>query len=280
MLEIIYRYDPSLPPVRRLPTDAAEAMRWLVDGNAQFVSLATLAEGRHVVPIDLADFGLAAPGQVVDQHPFAVVVGCSDARVPTELVFNRRCDELFVVRVAGNVLGPEQLGSVDYAIGHMGESLKLIVVLGHSQCGAVTTAVDMFITPVEYLELSSSHQIRSIVNAVFPAVRGAARALALRWGEDAVSRPGYRAALIEAAVVVNAALMASILRENFVAAGADLRALFGVYDLASRRVHAPSAAAGDAGDGVLVEAPIGRDEFRALATRVVEGATVRALLGV
>ncbi|MBK7976525.1 MAG: hypothetical protein IPK07_25730 [Deltaproteobacteria bacterium] len=254
-------------------------MRWLVDGNAEFVALATLAEGRHVVPIDLADLGLAAPGQVVDQHPFAVVVGCSDARVPTELVFNRRCDELFVVRVAGNVLGPEQLGSVDYAIGHLGDSLKLIVVLGHSQCGAVTAAVDMFITPVEYLELSSSHQIRSIVNALFPAVRGAARSLAVRWGEDVTSRPAYRAALIETAVAINAALMASILRENFAVAGADLRAVFGVYDLASRRVHVPSAAA--AGEpAVLLEAPTGQEEFRAMALRIVESDVVRTLLGV
>ena len=63
-----------------------------------------------------------------------------------------------MVRVAGNILGQEQSGSIDYAVGHLGSSLKVIVVLGHSQCGAVTAAVDAFLHPVEYLELASSHQ--------------------------------------------------------------------------------------------------------------------------
>ena len=172
MFDIIYRYDPSQANRRRNPEDAAEALRSLEEGNRLFASLTTGGEGGcRIVPIDLEDMGIGAKGEILRQQPFAVVLGCADARVPTELIFERSCNELYVVRVAGNILGQEQSGSIDYAVGHLGSSLKVIVVLGHSQCGAVTAAVDAFLHPVEYLELASSHQIRSIVNTIFPAVR-------------------------------------------------------------------------------------------------------------
>src|SRR5262249_10138853 len=147
-----------------------------------------------------ADIGIAAERGGPKQRPFAVVLGCSDARVPIELIFDRACNELFVVRVAGNVLGQEQLGSIDYAVDNLGQNLKLLVALGHSGCGAVTAAVDAFLRPTEYLGLLSSHHVRAIVNSLFPAVRGAAQALTVQWGEDVVKKPGYRAALIESGV--------------------------------------------------------------------------------
>ena len=129
------------------------------------------------MPVDLEDVGIVAPGDILKQQPFAAVLGCADARVPTEAIFDRTRNELFVVRVARNILGQEQLRSIDYAVEHLGSNLKAMVVLGHSQCGAVTTAVDSFLQPVEYLGLASSHQILSIVNAIFPAMRGAALSL-------------------------------------------------------------------------------------------------------
>src|SRR5262245_52113317 len=232
MFEIIYRYDPSRHIGRQSPADAAEARRRLEEGNQTFVSLATGSpDGSRVVYFDLADLGVAAESGGPRQQPFAVVIGCSDARVPTELIFDRACNELFVVRVAGNILGQEQLGSIDYAVEHLGENLKLLVALGHSGCGAVKAAVNAFLQPAEYLGLLSSHHIRAIVNSPFPAVRGAATSLAVTWGDDVVNRPGYRNALTECAVILNAALTASILREEFGDPARGLRVVFGVYDL-------------------------------------------------
>jgi carbonic anhydrase len=280
MLEICYRYDPDHPSERRAPGDADEARRRLEDGNRAFASLAVGgADARRVVPIDLEDIGIGVQGGVLSQQPFAVVLGCADARVPTELIFGGTCNELFVVRVAGNILGQEQLGSIDYAVEHLGTDLKLIVVLGHSQCGAVTAAVDAFLTPVQYLGLSSSHQIRSIVNTLFPAVRGAALALSTRWGEEVSARPAYRAALIECSVVLNAAVMASILKETFGAANAQRRVVFGVYDLASRRVHVPgSPGEADRATVCLADAVEAGDHFRQFAFHVAGSAQIRQML--
>jgi carbonic anhydrase len=281
MFEIIYRCDPSRPLERQPPADAAEARRRLEEGNRAFVNLATGGpDGSRVVPFDLADIGVSNEGGGPKQEPFAVVLGCSDARAPVELIFDRACNELFVVRVAGNVLGQEQLGSIDYAVDHLGENLKLLVVLGHSRCGAVTAAADAYLRPVEYLGLLSNHHVRSIVNDLFPAVRGAAKALGTLWGEDVVNMPGYREALIECAVVLNAALMASILRAEFDDPARDLRVVFGVYDLASRRVHVPLAASSPDAGVRLVEAPANRDDFRPLAAQVAGSAHVCRLLGV
>jgi carbonic anhydrase len=278
MFELIYRYDPARPAARQPPADAAEARRRLEEGNAAFASLgAPGANASRVVYLDPQDLGVAAEGGAPTQRPFAVVLGCSDARVPTELIFDRACNELFVVRVAGNVLGQEQLGSIDYAVENLGPGLKLLVVLGHSGCGAVTAAVDAFLRPTDYLALLSSHHIRPIVNSLFPAVRGASAALATAWGEGVTRRPGYRAALIECAVTINAALKAAILRSAFADPAQDRRFVFGVYDLATRRVNVPLAE----GDAVsrLVEAPGGRDEFRRFAGAAAAAPVVDRLLG-
>ncbi len=278
MFEITYRYDSDRPARRQPPADAQDACSRLVTGNQVFSSLATDSSPRSIViPIDLEDIGLAAPGGNLKQKPFAVVLGCSDARVPIELIFDRSCNELFVIRVAGNVLGPDQLGSIDYAVGHLGQDLKVVVVLGHSQCGAVTAAVDAFITPVEYLGLASSHHVRVIVNTLFPAVRGAAKALSVMYGDPVVDHPCYRTVLIECSVALNAALMATILQTEFGDTDQDRRFVFGVYDLESRRVHVPTAEIEPVIE--LIEAPQGHDEFRELARRVVGSAGVRKLLG-
>ncbi|MFO0809981.1 MAG: carbonic anhydrase [Gemmataceae bacterium] len=281
MFELIYRYDPDRPSTRAAPVDAAEARDQLEEGNRTFARLGTAPHGTHVVEFDLEDIGVTAEGKAPKQQPFAVVLGCADARVPIELIFDRACNELFVVRVAGNILGPRQIGSVEYAVEHLGANLKLLVVLGHSHCGAVTAAVDAFLKPGDYLDLLGSHHIRSIVNDLFPSVRGAAAALTGRWGDDVVKRPGYRAALIEAAVVVNAALVAATLYEEFVRPNHDLRVVFGVFDLATRRVQVPLATKDGHAAGVrLLDAPTDREDFRALALALADGQLVRQLLGV
>jgi carbonic anhydrase len=280
MFDIIYRYDPDHRRERQLPGDAGEACRRLEEGNESFATLGTgqIATPR-IVRMDVEDIGMAGPAGVPVQQPFAVVLGCSDARVPTEMIFDCACNELFVIRVAGNIISQEQLGSIDYAVEHLGRNLKLIVVLGHSQCGAVTAAVDAFLEPAEYLGLSTSHHLRSIVNILFPAVRGAVRSLQVRWGDEVAKLPGYRAALIECSVLINAALMASILRSEFDDPATDRRIVFGVYDLASRHVHVSLKPEDESTPAIrLLEAPMGRAEFREFAFQVANSSFLTQLL--
>jgi carbonic anhydrase len=174
------------------------------------------------------------------QRPFAAVLGCSDARVPIELIFNEGPNDLFVVRVAGNGLGIEVLGSLRYAVDHLGGTLKLIVVLGHSGCGAVTTAVNVFLNPGDYLNIAAKHSIRNILDRLLLVVQASASKLIAVFGPDVVHKPGYREALIEASVVTNAALAAYSIQKEFVISGmTELQAAYGVYLLETREVWAP-----------------------------------------
>jgi len=111
---------------------ADEALKLLKDGNCRFM------EGRAIHPRqDAARRGLTF-GQ--GQHPLATVLSCADSRVPVEIIFDQGIGDLFVVRVAGNVAATDELGSMEYAVDHLG--VPLVVVLGHSQCGAVAAVVE------------------------------------------------------------------------------------------------------------------------------------------
>ena len=150
VIEITYRYGATGDALRPRPADALAARDRLNDGSRAIAQLIErLAEGdgtaRRVIPVDPRDLGIAAgEGSAPAQRPYAAVLGCADARVPIELIFNEGPNDLFVVRVAGNGLGSEVLGSLEYAVDHLGGNLKLVVVLGHSGCGAVSAAVDAF----------------------------------------------------------------------------------------------------------------------------------------
>ncbi|TGE36128.1 carbonic anhydrase [Desulfosporosinus fructosivorans] len=108
-----------------------EAKQLLIDGNERFTSGKPLSK----------DLSSTRRGDLMKngQHPFAVIVSCSDSRVPPELLFDQALGDLFVVRVAGNVITPVELGSIEYAVEHL--KTPLVVVLGHEECGAVTAAV-------------------------------------------------------------------------------------------------------------------------------------------
>ena len=196
---------------------------------------------RRVVPIDPRDLGLLPTGAgSLQQRPFAAVLGCADARVPIELIFSEGPNDLFVVRVAGNTLGDDVRGSLNYAIEHLGESLKLIVVLGHSACGAVTAAADVFLDPAGYLALAAKHSIRSMVDRLLVVVGASAKKMAAAFGPDISRHPNYREALIEVAVVSNAALSAHALqREIGTYDASGVRTAYGVYLLTERTVWAP-----------------------------------------
>jgi carbonic anhydrase len=245
-VEIAYRYDGAEASLRERPVDADAARLRLNGGNRAFAELFTrLEEGtgttRRIVPIDPRDLGLLPTGaESLQQRPFAAILGCADARVPIELIFNEGPNDLFVVRVAGNTLGDDVRGSLNYALDHLGESLRLIVVLGHSACGAVTAAADVFLDPAGYLALASKHSIRSMVDRLLVIVEASARKMAEVFGADISRHARYREALIEVAVVSNAALSAhSLQREIEKHAAHDVRTAYGVYLLAERTVWAP-----------------------------------------
>ena len=174
----MYRFDPDRPARRRAPRSPAEAQAKLVKGNRSFAHLLDSPGRARVIPLDPSDVGHGVlPGVAPVQRPFAAVLGCSDARVPIETIFQQRSNDLFVVRVAGNGVGSGCLGSLRYAADHFPGSLKLVVVLGHSQCGAVTSAVDVFLRPARYLPLAANYPLRSIVDSILVAVRSASLAL-------------------------------------------------------------------------------------------------------
>ena len=120
------------------------------------------------------------------QEPFAIVLGCSDSRVPAEIVFDQGLGDLFVIRVAGNIVASSQVGSVEFAAERFGT--PLVVVLGHSQCGAVLATLEELTRPRE----AQSRNLRSIVDRVRPSVE-ALLATELRNDPDALVRQAVRA---------------------------------------------------------------------------------------
>ena len=137
-----------------IPAD--EALERLREGNLRFV-----AEGRSEDGVATRDRRRAL---LDGQNPFAVILGCSDSRVPVELVFDQNLGDLFVIRVAGNIVAPSQVGSVEFAAEQFGT--RLVVVMGHSSCGAVKATVEA----VRSTEQMGSPNLRSIVDRIRPAV--------------------------------------------------------------------------------------------------------------
>jgi len=135
---------------------AVEALARLRDGNQRFVANQTRAPA-------LSDHARRA-ALVAGQEPFAIVLGCSDSRVPAELVFDQGFGDLFVIRVAGNIVAPSQVGSVEFAAARF--DTRLVVVMGHSQCGAVIATLEELLGHAD----NQSRNLRSIVDRVRPSV--------------------------------------------------------------------------------------------------------------
>ena len=135
---------------------ASEALRRLRDGNRRFVANRTAGSA-------LPDPERRA-ALVSGQEPFAIVLGCSDSRVPAELVFDQGFGDLFVIRVAGNIVAPSQVGSVEFAASRY--HTRLVVVMGHSQCGAIIATLEELTGQPS----SESQNLRSIVDRVRPSV--------------------------------------------------------------------------------------------------------------
>ncbi len=158
---------------------ALEALQRLREGNRRFVSDVRAGE----VSLTGQRRRTVLPG---DQKPFAIILGCSDSRVPAEIVFDQGLGDLFVIRVAGNIVAPSQVGSVEFAAETFGT--RLVVVLGHSQCGAIVATLDALRQGAG----GGSPNLRSIVDRVRPAVE-TLMATELRHDGDALVRQAVRA---------------------------------------------------------------------------------------
>jgi carbonic anhydrase len=157
---------------------ANEALDRLRKGNERFVS--------GVRSLDSLLSQAHRPDLAQGQNPFAVVVGCSDSRVPVEIVFDQGLGDLFVIRVAGNIVAPSQIGSVEFAADRFGT--RLVIVLGHTGCGAIQAALEQLQESTQ----SRSRNLQSIVNRIRPAVESLLDA-GIRHEPEALTRKAVRA---------------------------------------------------------------------------------------
>jgi len=182
-----------------------QALKNLMDGNQRFVQ-------QQMTGVKLCAVGerqkLAA-----SQAPYAIILSCSDSRVPPELIFDEGLGEIFVVRVAGNVLDPIVLGSIEYAAEHLGT--PLIMVLGHERCGAVTATVDMH---------GEGHgNIGAIVKAVAPALKTAPKNDNKAMYVEGVISENVK--LVKADLPVKSPVLAELIKSG------KLKVVTGKYDL-------------------------------------------------
>jgi carbonic anhydrase len=281
-VDIIYRYEARDTSARPLPADSNAALLRLNDGNSDFAALLDHVNDesgiQRIIPVDPRDLGFGSEvAGTPKQRPFAAVLGCSDARVPIELIFHEGPNDLFVIRVAGNGLGLEVLGSLKYAVDHLGGTLKLIVVLGHSGCGALTTAVDVFLNTREYLTIAAKHSIRNILDRSLIVVQASANKLLSAFGPGVTRNPGYRQALIEASIVTNVALSAYSIQQEFIGHDLpELQAAYGVYVLDTREVWAPRP--GNINGAGLAAAPRDLAEFAHFGDAVVQSERISSYI--
>jgi len=145
---------------------ASEALQRLRDGNQRY--------HQNVRSVD-SMLSHSRRGDMTSQSPFAIVLGCSDSRAPAEIVFDQGLGDLFVIRVAGNIVAPSQIGSVEFAAERFGT--RLVVVMGHTGCGAIDATLEAVSNeqkapPPGQARARSSRNMMSIVNRVRPGIEG------------------------------------------------------------------------------------------------------------
>lgn len=200
---------------------ADAALKRLVEGNQRFVNEILDCEEaiHHHFPKRL----------IGEQKPFAILLGCSDSRVPAEIVFDQGLGDLFVIRVAGNIVAPSLIGSVEFAAAQFGS--PLVVVMGHTSCGAVQATLD----EIEHSERPTSPNLRSIVDRIRPAVESVVKMA----NAGGVADPAFiqkKAVRANIRASVEKLRSSSEILETLVADGA-LRIVGAEYDLETGKVE-------------------------------------------
>ncbi len=283
-MDIIYRYDPFQAVDFQACDHADDAMKALETGNRRYQQIVrqvyqeVMGENTAhevIIPSNPLSLGFSlVPGQAPLQNPFAIVLGCADARAPVETIFDHSLNQLFTIRVAGNVLGTECLGSIEYAVRHIAGDLRLMVVLGHSGCGAVGAAVELYLNPSAYIDVVKTHSLRTIVDRISMVVRGADQTLHELCGPDTSRQPGYKTALWEMSVFLNAALTAhDLIRELELDKGDRIKVVFGVYDLTSHLVQGMPDS-----ESAFELAPRTKEEFAAISRELARSVRDRGIL--
>ena len=197
---------------------AQEALERLREGNHRFVM--------DVRRCDTLTGQTRRRELAAGQEPFAIILGCSDSRVPAEIVFDQGLGDLFVIRVAGNIVAPSQVGSVEFAAERFGT--RLVVVLGHTECGAILATLEELGRPSE----GQSRNLRSIVDRIRPSVEAL---LATEFGAhaDALVRKAVRANIRVSAAHLrhgSEVLEQSIQKDGLLVVGAEYSLETGVVD--------------------------------------------------
>ncbi|MBS9777377.1 MAG: carbonic anhydrase [Gammaproteobacteria bacterium] len=195
-------------------TVGIEALKRLKEGNKRFVS----GDIQHKTLDEMAKIKMSG-----EQSPFAIILGCSDARVPAEMIFDQGIGDLFVIRVAGNIIAPSLVGSIEYAVKQFGTGL--VVVLGHSQCGAVTACVEDILDKNPEAK-NQSPNLYSIVERIRPAVHTLAET-PLKDDKEALVQHAVRANV--RASVANLRY-SSVILEKFISHG-ELQVVGAEFDL-------------------------------------------------
>jgi carbonic anhydrase len=196
---------------------AKQALARLREGNGRFAN--------NLLSVDSLLSYTRRAELSAGQQPFAIILGCSDSRVPAEIVFDQGIGDLFVIRVAGNVVAPSQVGSVEFAASRFGT--RLVVVLGHSRCGAILATLEA----LEGTAGRGSRSLRSIVNLIRPSLEDLMQTDLARDHEALVSA-AVRANVLASARKLRRAspqLEQLIAEEGLLVVGAE-------YDLESGRV--------------------------------------------
>lgn len=195
-----------------------QALQCLKDGNQRFV------DGESTISKTLTHSQRVEIAQ--GQNPFAIILGCSDSRVPAELIFDQGFGDLFVIRVAGNIVAPSQVGSVEFAAEQY--DCSVVVVLGHSHCGAIQATIDVLTQP----EKRSSGNLLSIVNRVRPSVEILMQT-ELKHDLDKLSKHAVRSNVFAS---VNQLRHGSAVLENLIAQG-KLKIVGAEYSLETGKVE-------------------------------------------
>lgn len=197
---------------------ALDALDRLRDGNRRFVS--------GVRSLEALTSQTRRSEFTAGQEPFAVILGCSDSRVPVEIIFDQGLGDLFVIRVAGNIVAPSQIGSVEFAAERFGT--RLVVILGHTRCGAVQATLEELQRPAA----NQSRNLRSIVDRIRPSVEPLL-ATELRRDPDALAQQAVRANVRVSANYLrhgSEVLERLIQRDGLIVVGAEYALETGVVD--------------------------------------------------